>query len=152
RCGRNKTDREGKRMEKPKLALRAWGKLGSIERVSPFGSGHINDTYLVEGAGGRYILQRINTNTFQDVDGLMQNIRLVTEFITEQTRQAGGDVGRESMRVIPCDDGRLYHRDEEGSCWRVLSYIEGSVCLQKARNEQDLFECAAAFGRFQRQL
>ena len=139
-------------MEKPKLALRAWGKLGSIERVSPFGSGHINDTYLVEGAGGRYILQRINTNTFQDVDGLMQNIRLVTEFITEQTRQAGGDVGRESMRVIPCDDGRLYHRDEEGSCWRVLSYIEGSVCLQKARNEQDLFECAAAFGRFQRQL
>src|SRR5699024_7126562 len=57
-----------------------------------------------------------------------------------------------SMRVIPCDDGRLYHRDEEGSCWRVLSYIEGSVCLQKARNEQDLFECAAAFGRFQRQL
>ena len=139
-------------MEKPKLALRAWGKLGGIERVSPFGSGHINDTYLVEGAGGRYILQRINTNTFQDVDGLMQNIRLVTEFITEQTRQAGGDVGRESMRVIPCDDGRLYHRDEEGSCWRVLSYIEGSVCLQKARNEQDLFECAAAFGRFQRQL
>ena len=139
-------------MEKPTLALRAWGKLGGIERVSPFGSGHINDTYLVEGAGGRYILQRINTNTFQDVDGLMQNIRLVTEFITEQTRQAGGDVGRESMRVIPCDDGRLYHRDEEGSCWRVLSYIEGSVCLQKARNEQDLFECAAAFGRFQRQL
>lgn len=139
-------------MEKPKLALRAWGKLGGIERVSPFGSGHINDTYLVEGAGGRYILQRINTNTFQDVDGLMQNIRLVAEFITEQTRQAGGDVGRESMRVIPCDDGRLYHRDEEGSCWRVLSYIEGSVCLQKARNEQDLFECAAAFGRFQRQL
>ena len=139
-------------MEKPKLALRAWGKLGSIERVSPFGSGHINDTYLVEGAGGRYILQRINTNTFQDVDGLMQNIRLVTEFITEQTRQAGGDVGRESMRVIPCDDGELYHRDEEGNCWRVLSYIEGSVCLQKARNEQDLFECAAAFGRFQRQL
>ena len=61
-------------MEKPKLALRAWGKLGGIERVSPFGSGHINDTYLVEGAGGRYILQRINTNTFQDVDGLMQNI------------------------------------------------------------------------------
>ena len=139
-------------MEKPKLALRAWGKLGGIERVSPFGSGHINDTYLVEGANGRYILQRINTNTFQDVDGLMQNIRLVTEFITEQTRQAGGDVGRESMRVIPCDDGELYHRDEEGSCWRVLSYIEGSVCLQKARNEQDLFECAAAFGRFQRQL
>lgn len=46
-------------MEKPKLALRAWGKLGGIERVSPFGSGHINDTYLVEGAGGRYILQRI---------------------------------------------------------------------------------------------
>ena len=63
----------------------------------------------------------------------MQNIRLVTEFITEQTRQAGGDVGRESMRVIPCDDGRLYHRDEEGSCWRVLSYIEAaSACRRRA--------------------
>lgn len=63
---RTEREREWKSLHLP---CRAWGKLGGIERVSPFGSGHINDTYLVEGAGGRYILQRINTNTFQDVDG-----------------------------------------------------------------------------------
>ena len=34
----------------------------------------------------------------------------------------------------------------------MFTYIEDSICLQKARNEQDLYECAAAFGKFQRQL
>lgn len=139
-------------MERAQQALRAWGKLGEIEQAVPFGSGHINDTYLVTGRQGRYILQRINTNTFRDVDGLMQNIQRVTRFLTEQVRKAGGDTRRESMQVIRCDDGRLYVRESDGSCWRMLTYIEGSVCLQKARQPQDLYECAAAFGRFQRLL
>ena len=133
-------------------ALAAWASLGEIKEAEPFGSGHINDTYRVKTEKKQYILQRINTNTFRDVDGLMENILRVTEFLREKTRAAGGDVDREAMQVIRCDDGGLYVRLDDGSCWRMLSYIEDNVCLQKARNEQDLYECAAAFGRFQRLL
>lgn len=133
-------------------ALAAWASLGEIKEAEPFGSGHINDTYRVKTEKKQYILQRINTNTFRDVDGLMENILRVTEFLREKTRAASGDVDREAMQVIRCDDGGLYVRLDDGSCWRMLSYIEDNVCLQKARNEQDLYECAAAFGRFQRLL
>lgn len=97
----------------------------------------------------QYILQRINTNTFRDVDGLMSNIDEVTSFLREKTLEEGKDADREAMSVVRCDDGARYTRDDQGNCWRMLSYIEHSVCLQKARNEQDLFECAAAFGKFQ---
>ena len=47
----------------------------------------------------RYILQRINTRTFQDVEGLMENIHLVTGHISRKVAQTGGDVQRESMSL-----------------------------------------------------
>ena len=138
--------------EKIKEALGAWDRLGQPLEVQPFGSGHINDTYLVQMPNQQYILQRINTNTFRDVDGLMTNILQVTEFIRDKVIAAKGDEQRESMQVIRCDDGALYAVDSVGNCWRMLSYITDTVCLQKARNADDLYECSAAFGRFQRLL
>ena len=43
----------------------------------PYGSGHINATYVCGLPGGRrYILQKINHNTFKDVPKLMHNIRI----------------------------------------------------------------------------
>ena len=52
--------------------------------TEPFGGGHINDTYRITCEGKRtkrYLLQKINRYVFKDVDGLMRNIRLVTEHI-----------------------------------------------------------------------
>lgn len=130
-------------------ALKFWKKIGEVVEFIPYGSGHINDTFLVTTREKQYILQRINTNTFRDVDGLMSNIDEVTSFLREKTLEEGKDADREAMSVVRCDDEARYTRDDQGNCWRMLSYIEHSVCLQKARNEQDLFECAAAFGKFQ---
>lgn len=140
-------------MSKMEQALSAWNSIGEVQSAEHFGNGHINDTYLVQTKNQkRYILQRINTRTFQDVEGLMENIHLVTGHIGRKVAQTGGDVQRESMSLIPSDRGLWYHKDNQGDCWRMFTYIEGSICLQKARNEQDLYECAAAFGKFQRQL
>lgn len=140
-------------MSKMEQALSAWNSIGEVQSAEHFGNGHINDTYLVQTKNQkRYILQRINTRTFQDVEGLMENIHLVTGHISRKVAQTGGDVQRESMSLIPSDRGLWYHKDNQGDCWRMFTYIEGSICLQKARNEQDLYECAAAFGKFQRQL
>ena len=51
------------------------GKLVSCE---PYGEGHINETYLAtfddNGKSVRYIVQKINTGLFRDVDKLMHNI------------------------------------------------------------------------------
>ena len=140
-------------MSKMEQALSAWSSIGEVQSAEHFGNGHINDTYLMQTKNQkRYILQRINTHTFQDVEGLMENIHLVTGHISRKVAQSGGDVQRESMSLIPSDRGLWYHKDSQGDCWRMFTYIEDSICLQKARNEQDLYECAAAFGKFQRQF
>ena len=46
---------------------------GEAER---YGAGHINDTFAVWAAdhSRRWILQRINTDTFTDPAGLMENV------------------------------------------------------------------------------
>ncbi len=136
-------------MEQVKRVLQEWKSIGSVKNVCTFGNGHINDTYLVETETNKYILQRVNTNIFQDITGLMENIYQVTEFLKNKLIQAGQDPQRETMQIVCCDRGDVYLKDETGNCWRMFSYITNSVCLQKARNEQDLFECAAAFGNFQ---
>ena len=54
---------------------------GQVVSVEPYGSGHINVTYLAVTDKKRYILQKINKNLFKDVDKLMNNIYLVTEHL-----------------------------------------------------------------------
>jgi len=54
-----------------------------------YGEGHINDTYVIwrEDRSKRFILQRINTDTFTDPVGLMENVCSVTRHL--RLRQVG---------------------------------------------------------------
>lgn len=129
---------------------------GKIEAI-PYGNGHINDTFLITCAMNsdvpkRYILQRINTSVFRDPDGLMENIFNVTSFLRKKISAAGGDPDRETITIIPNEQGGLYCRDKEGGCWRVYRYIDGAVTYQTAESEKDFRESAVAFGRFRRLL
>ncbi len=60
-----------------------------IMNIKPFGSGHINETYLVEYESERtkYILQKINNHVFTRVDLLMDNILKVTSHIKKNFRK-----------------------------------------------------------------
>ena len=69
-----------------------------IVSAGPHGSGHINHTYAVETAeGGKYVLQKINTDIFRDVEGLMENVVNVTDYLRRQiageepTRSSSGN-------------------------------------------------------------
>ena len=54
--------------------LTAWKWNGSVSEPVPYGEGHINQTYAItvtsEQGAKRYILQKINTDTFKDPAGL----------------------------------------------------------------------------------
>ena len=88
-----------------------------------FGSGHINDTFFATyddgGKENRYIVQRINTDVFKDVDALMDNIWRVTSFLAEKIIKNGGDASREAMTFIKNKEGALYTRSKKGACWRA---------------------------------
>ena len=61
---------------------------GRVVNIEPINKGYINCTYKVEtlsdnGNIHQYILQRINTNVFPDVDALMHNFQLTTEHLSQ---------------------------------------------------------------------
>lgn len=122
---------------------------GTWTEIRPMGRGHINRTFLAEtDAGAAYLLQRINDAVFPDVDGLMENILLVTEHLRRKIKAAGGDPERETMRVIPAKDGRPYARTDSG-CWRLYPYLSDTVTIQAAQRPEEFYLAARAFGRFQ---
>ena len=124
-----------------------------IVSVGPHGSGHINHTFAVETAGGqKYILQKINTEIFKDVEGLMENVVNVTDYLRRQIAKEGGDPERGTMQALPTVDGKYYFKDAEGGCFRVYRLIDDVISLDQAENEEALYASGLAFGRFQAQL
>lgn len=112
-----------------------------------FGEGHINETYLVTtDANRKYILQKINENTFSNVDNLMSNIVLVCDFLKDKTNDP-----RAYMHFIKTKDDKMYVRYDDGA-WRLSDYIEGTVCLQNVDSLDEFYESAIGFGRFQNML
>lgn len=124
---------------------------GEAER---YGAGHINDTFAVWAAdhSRRWILQRINTDTFTDPAGLMENVTGVTSYLRREILARGGDPDREALNVVPTREGKPYYTDCEGGAWRAYLFVEGTVCLQKVENERDFYTAAETFGNFQNQL
>ena len=93
-----------------------------------YGEGHINDTFVVWRADHtkRFILQRINTDTFTDPAGLMENICGVTRHLRTKIQAEGGDPSRECLNVIPTLSGAAYYIDSEGNAWRAYDFVENT--------------------------
>ena len=119
-----------------------------------YGEGHINDTFVIwrEDHSKRFILQRINTDTFTDPVGLMDNICGVTRHLREKILAAGGDPARETLNVIPTLSGAAFHLDAEGGAWRAYDFVEDTICLQQVGSEADFRTVAETLGKFQNQL
>ena len=119
-----------------------------------YGEGHINDTFVVwrEDHSKRFILQRINTDTFTDPVGLMENVCGVTRHLREKILAAGGDPARETLNVIPTLSGATCHLDAEGGAWRAYDFVEDTICLQQVGSEADFRTVAETLGKFQNQL
>ena len=120
---------------------------GKPVSCEPMGNGHINRTYLVtDDQGSKYTLQKINDSIFKNVPALMENIRLVTEFL-----QKADPDPRHSLRLVPTKNGESYLGDESGY-YRVYRFVEDSLCLERAESPEEFYYSAAAFGNFQNQL
>lgn len=118
-----------------------------------YGCGHINDTYCVlcqpqEGDCVRFILQGLSSAAFPHPEELMENFVRITDYLRERIKENGGDPARETLSLLPTRDGKPYFTDAAGKVWRVMPFIEGTDCFQRATPE--LFAASArAFGHFQ---
>lgn len=138
-------------------ALAAYDFGGQLVGSVRYGSGHINDTFVVHTQPGedpcrRFILQRISSAAFKHPDEVMANIVGVTSFLGEKIKEAGGNPARETMSVWATKSGENFYTDSEGGAWRVYPFVEDTICLQKAETPELFAASARAFGKFQRML
>lgn len=127
--------------------LRAFRLDAKPVSCEPYGCGHINVTYLaVMESGRRYILQKINNNTFRDVAGLMENITAVTEFLRTKT-----DDPRGVLTLVKTHDSASYLHAQD-AYWRTYDFVEDSICLQLPETDKDFYQSAVGFGTFQQLL
>jgi hypothetical protein len=138
---------ECRRIEEALLAF--FGEIPSY--CEPYGSGHINDTFLVV-LKQRYILQRMNHSIFPHPEELMANILGVTNHIRAKAEEEGEDGARASLSVVSTRDGAPFFKDSIGSYWRVYDFCEGTVSRDRVENAKDFELCAEGFGGFQRRL
>jgi len=133
-------------------ALAAFDFGAPVDHAERFGEGHINDTFLVDGGAGRFILQRLSPAAFKEPGKLMENVVGVTEYLGREIRRQGGDPSRETLTVVPTREGGTFFTDSEGCVWRVFPFVEGTVCYQAAETPELFAASGRAFGRFQRLL
>ncbi|WP_257668087.1 phosphotransferase enzyme family protein [Parapedobacter tibetensis] len=131
---------------------------GNVTSVSPFGSGHINDTYRVttDWPGTKnYLLQRVNHHIFKDVAAVMQNIQLVTQHLKEKYRALDGHdkhLEEKVLTLIPTRQGESCHQDATGNFWRMFILLVDTRSYDIVQTPRQAKEGGRAFGQFQRLL
>lgn len=121
--------------------------------MSPVGSGHINDSYLVSTSPEEapdYVLQRINDGIFRDIPGLMKNIGIVTQHIgLLLKREPQHYENLQVLELIPTLLGQSFYTDPDGNCWRMYFHIPGSHSYDRVPEPAFAYEGGRAFGQFQ---
>lgn len=127
---------------------------GKLVFIKPYGSGHINDTFLLKYEIGymrslNVILQRMNREIFEKPVELMENVIGVTEHLKKKIVEMGGNPERETLNLIPAKNGKKYVIDSQGEYWRSYIYITDATSYDKVEKPEDFYESAVAFGKFQ---
>lgn len=127
---------------------------GTLVSDDSYGSGHINDTFLLvfEGAPAgqeKVILQRMNKDIFTEPVKLMGNILGVTSHLRKKIEENGGNPDRETLNVILTKTGSSYYLDSAGDYWRAYKFITDSTSYDQVEKPDDFYQSAVAFGNFQ---
>jgi Ser/Thr protein kinase RdoA (MazF antagonist) len=122
----------------PTEALAAWSFGRTRATLLP--GGHINRTWTVDTAEGRYILQWLNPVFAPEV-------HLDIEAITARLAAEG----LITPRLVHTRAGDLWHADEAGAIWRIFTHVEGQTLLL-ADSAGRCAEAGRLLGAFHRAL
>lgn len=125
------------------------GKVISIDEIK---RGYINRTYKVETLSEtnhihKYILQRINTNVFPDVESLMSNFQLTTEHLFHNLSMPGNHTRGTVQTLRLTKDGKPFLKNNS-SVWRMMTYFDNVYSLDIPNNPEVFYYAGVSFGRF----
>ena len=128
----------------PELVFHAFGlKASSV--VSPIGSGHIHQTFLVEGES-KFVLQRININVFKDPEAIAANNRMAADYLA----QHHPDYLFPTALLDRAGNELVYAAD--GFPWRLYPLIENTITIDFLTTDEEAYEVAVGFGRLTKNL
>ena len=110
--------------------------------VKPFGSGLINNTWLISDSGNDLILQRINHNVFKQPFDIACNIHLICEYVKDKHP---GYLFICPRKTIAGDE--MIFIKEEGY-FRLFPFIKNSHTTDVVVSPSQAYEAAKQFGRF----
>ena len=122
-----------------------------VAQIREYGRGNINHTYLVNLEDEQsFILQRINTQVFQQPELIMANMVILSQHIEQklQRQPLTQDRRWEFPRIVLTQDGAAHHICEEGNFWRVLSFIGNSQCFETITDTEQAREVGYGLGKF----
>lgn len=129
------------------MVLSEYGFKSDEVILKPFGTGHINSTFLVtkKNTGEQFILQSININVFRKPEIIAQNVKLVADFLAEHSPEylfvkAIPTINAKEMAVV------------EGVYWRLTSFINNSISFDTLSDPKQAYEAALQFGRLNKLL
>ena len=141
----------------------------AVQQVQAYGSGNVNDTYLVtahstaaqptstnvaQGQSYRFVLQRVNTHVFRQPELILLNMQAFLGHMAERSaaERAAATTRWEMPRILPTVTGHYYYLDPDGAFWRAISLIEDAKTYPKIRDAAHAREAGIALGRFHRLL
>ncbi len=125
------------------------------------GFGHINETFVVRDANGRYLMQAINHEVFKDPTVVMANLGRVLNALHKKAPSeisighAASDAAVPPLSrlvLLRTRDGEPFAEDEQRRLWRAFPYLAGTLSRTVPRHARDVQRTAAAFGAFQTHL
>jgi Ser/Thr protein kinase RdoA (MazF antagonist) len=140
-------------MDNTAAAAEQFTSQGKVTDFREYGNGNINKTFLVTLDNTRekhFILQRINTQVFQQPDLIMQNMRFFTRHAAKRLQNSPLSEGRrwEVPRVLLSQDNRDHWIDSDGSFWRAISFIKDAQSFDTIKDTGHAKEVGYALGMF----
>lgn len=113
--------------------------------VKPLGSGHIHQTFLIEGAR-RFVLQRVNKNIFTKPEVIASNNRLAANYLAAKFPDYLFPT------TIPTQSGGELVYDADGFPWRLYPLIENTQTVDFVTSEAEAYEAAKGFAKLSHKL
>lgn len=124
---------------------------GDIADIASLGDGNINDTYLVNlHTGERRILQRLNPAIFSKPTAVIRNMRIVLDHFHNELREEPVPATPFTMPTMFRGKTGDWYKAEDGSLWRMMSMIEGSISLSRVHSGNQAEQLGKGLGLFHR--
>ena len=127
--------------------------VGEVLAVERYGSGNVNDTFLVTLVSDpreKAILQKINQQVFRRPELIVLNMRAFMEHIRVTNGRYVDTQGRrwETPDIIRTKNGADYWCDLKGGFWRMTTFVQGAQTYDTIRDRRHAGEIGYALGRF----